>query len=174
MLCSSTEVTAKPTLGSDEMEKHLKRAVSTSDDSLTRNKIREGIFNAKVKQAERVNNAIMKKIEGVKKDPLKVNDICTLLLPPNIKSMTRHVPVMITEVLSLKGNKLKHKICRKDGHIQGTYSRQQLYHRASFNVVLLEINTEDKGFKQSLKLQAVAREFNNMTGCECKTNCATA
>jgi hypothetical protein len=49
-----------------------------------------------------------------------------------------------------------------------------LYHRASFNAVLLEINTEDKGSKQNLKLQDVAREFNNMTGCECKTNCATA
>ncbi len=81
---------------------------------------------------------------------------------------------MIPEVVSLKGNKQKYKICMKDEHIQGTYPRHQLYHRASFNAVLLEINAEDKGFKQNLKLQDVAREFNNMTGCKCKTNCATA
>jgi hypothetical protein len=28
----------------------------------------------------------------------------------------------------------------KDGHIQGTYSRHQLYHRASFTADLLDIN----------------------------------
>jgi hypothetical protein len=81
---SSIEVMANSALKSDVTEKHPKRAVSTSDDTPTRKKIREDIYNAKVKQAERVNNAIMRKIEGVKKDPLKVNDICTLLLPPNI------------------------------------------------------------------------------------------
>jgi hypothetical protein len=46
-----------------------------------------------------VNSAIHRKLNGIKKDPLEINDVCTLLLPPNIKSMTRHVPVMITKVV---------------------------------------------------------------------------
>jgi hypothetical protein len=54
-----------------------------------------------------VNSAIHRKLNGIKKDPLEINDVCTLLLPPNIKSMTRHVPVMITKVVSLKENKHK-------------------------------------------------------------------
>jgi hypothetical protein len=66
--------------------------------------------------------------------------------------MTRHVPVMVTEVVTLKGNKHKYKLCMKDGHIQGTYSREQLYHRASFTADLLEINTDAEGFKVNLKL----------------------
>jgi hypothetical protein len=45
VLHMSIEVTAKPALESNEMEKHLKWAVSTSDDSPTRKKIREGTEN---------------------------------------------------------------------------------------------------------------------------------
>jgi hypothetical protein len=166
--------TAISELNIDEMEKHPKRVVPSLDDSPSRKNIRQEIYDAKVKQADKVNSAIRKKLDGIKKDPLEVNDICTLLLPPYIKSVTRHVPVMVTEVVTLKGNKQKHKLCMKDGHIQGTYSREQLYHRASFSADLLEINTDAEGFKVNLKLQDVAREFNNFIGCECKTNCATA
>jgi hypothetical protein len=92
--------TAISELNIDETENHPKRVVPTLDDTPTRKKIRQEIYDAKVKQAKKVNSAIHRKLNGIKKDPLEVNDICTLLLPPNIKSVMRHVPVMVTEVVT--------------------------------------------------------------------------
>jgi hypothetical protein len=72
------------------------------DDSPGRKEIRKDVLKAKIKTAQSVNAGRKKKADAasVTKKILEVNDICTLRLEGVIKSTFRHLPVLITEVVS--------------------------------------------------------------------------
>jgi hypothetical protein len=71
-----------------------------TEDSLDRKEIRERVIKAK--EAKYINHLSEKKSVGKQKKVLQVDDICTLTIEGNIKSVFKHLPVMITLVIEQK------------------------------------------------------------------------
>ncbi len=59
---------------------------------------------------------------GITQKFLEVNDICTLRLEGVIKSTFRHLPVLITEVIS----GTKYVLATKHGYLKGLFRKEQL------------------------------------------------
>ncbi len=67
-------------------------------DSPERKDFREGVKKAKERQADSVNKQRQKKTEGVRKEVLEVEDVCTLILEGNIKAPFPYFLCKITNV----------------------------------------------------------------------------
>jgi hypothetical protein len=115
----------------------------------------------------------LKKIANLdRKQILDIEDICTLTLDKNIKSVIKHVPVMITDTIPASGNQVRYEICTMHGYLAGTFHRSQLVHRAGFTSTIMNINTNEDEFMKDLAVADAARHFKNCTGCSCTKNCA--
>ncbi len=86
-------------LSSTDNRQILKK--NKTEDSPDRKEIRERVVKAKEKQAKYLNN-LRKKSAGKQKKVHQVDDICTLTIEGNIKSVFKHLPVMITMVIEQK------------------------------------------------------------------------
>ena len=145
----------------------------SSNDSPGRGRIREGVKEAKIKQANRVNDLRDRKSKGKVKTPLEAEDICTISIPKTIKSAVKNLPVMVTEV-AYKRQGVRYKVCSRHGHLAGTFSRSEVAHRKNYTKDILKIDSSVEDFKKKLTLQQACQEFSNITGCNCVTDCSTA
>jgi hypothetical protein len=93
-----------------------------TNDSPGRAGIRVGVKEAKINQANFVNDLRAQKASGMIKSPLELDDICTISIPKTIKSAVKNLPVMTTELVH-KREGVCYKVCSKHGHITGTFSR---------------------------------------------------
>jgi hypothetical protein len=129
-------------------------------------------FNQRRNKQKYVNYLIEKKTDGVKKKVLEINDICTMTMDKSIKSVFRHLPVMIRTVIP-RGSTYRYKICTKHGHLQGAFLRKELDHRKNYTATTLQIDTSVEGIKEELTVQEKCNEIKNCTGCSCMGDCAT-
>jgi len=155
-----------------------KRSTRSSDkkstnDSPGRGRMREGVKEAKVKQANRVNDLRARKGQGKVKSPLESEDICTISIPKTIKSTVRNLPVLVTDVVH-KREGIRYKVCSRHGNLTGTFSRSELAYRKNYTKEILQIDSSVEEIKKKLTLQQACLEFNNISGCNCVTDCATA
>jgi hypothetical protein len=155
-----------------------KRSTRSSDkkstnDSPGRGRMREGVKEAKVKQANRVNDLRAGKGQRKVKSPLESEDICTISIPKTIKSTVRNLPVLVTDVVH-KREGICYKVCNRHGNLTGTFSRSELAYRKKYTKEILQIDSSVEEFKKKLTLQQACLEFNNISGCNCVTDCAMA
>jgi hypothetical protein len=131
------------------------------------------VKDAKIKQANRVNDLRARKSSGKIKSPLEEQDICTILIPKPIKSSLKNLPVMVTAAVP-KRDGIRYKVCSKHGHLTGTFSRSEVAYRKNYTKEILRIDPTIEDFQTGLSLQQACREFNNLTGCNCVTDCSLA
>jgi hypothetical protein len=135
-------------------------------DSPERKDIREGVKRAKERQADSVNKQRQKKTEGARKEVLEVDDVCTLILEGNIKAPFPYLPCMITNV-----SKNRYSICTRDGHIKGTFNRNQLDFRSTYIGSILGIDTSVEGFRTNMSVQEACNVYGQEVSCSCKGDC---
>jgi hypothetical protein len=135
--------------------------------------IREGVKQAKQRQAESVNKQRAKKADkGGRKKVLEVNDICTLTLDSRIKAIFKYLPVMVTKVTEGCNKEKRYSICSLHGHLKGTYDRNELDYRDNHSAALHGINPTKDGFKKGMSLQIACTLYGNQKHCNCKGNCS--
>jgi hypothetical protein len=167
-------LTRTPTQKTPENDRSSTRGSRrSSNDSPGRGRMREGVKEAKVKQANRVNAWRARKANGTIKSPLELGDICTINVPRTIKSSVKNLPVMVTELVH-KRDGVRYKVCTKHGHVAGTFSRSEVAYRRHYNKDIVKIDPTIENFKKKLTLQQACQEFSNITGCNCITDCALA
>jgi len=159
--------------GTPEKKSSRSRDTKTTNDSPGRKRVREGVKEAKVKQANRVNELRARKSSGKIKSPLEEEDICTISIPKTIKSSVKNLPVMVTAAVP-KRDGIRYKVCSKHGHLTGTFSRSEVAYRKNYSKEILKIDPSIEDFKSKLSLQQACQEFGNLTGCNCVTDCSVA
>ncbi len=157
-------VTSRSTRSSDR---------KSSNDSPCRGRIREGVKEAKIKQANRVIDLHARKGKGKEKTTLESEDICTISIPKTIKSAVKNLPVMVTDVVH-KRESVRYKVCSRHGHLAGTFSRSELANRKKYTKDILKIDSSMEEFNKKLTLQQASQEFSNITRCNCVTDCSIA
>jgi hypothetical protein len=166
--------TGTPTPKTPENDRSLtRRNRKSTNDSPGRGRIREGVKEAKIKQANRVNAWRARKANGMIKSPLDLGDICTINIPKTIKSAIKNLPVMVTELV-YKRDGVRYKVCTKHGHVTGTFSRSEIAYRKHYNKDNVKIDPTVESFKNKLSLQQACHKFSNVIGCNCVTDCALA
>jgi hypothetical protein len=138
-----------------------------------RGRIREDMIEAKIKQANRVNDLHARKGSGMIKSPLKKDDICTISISTTIKSAVKNLPVMITDLV-YKRDGVCYKMSSKHGHLTGTFSRSEVAYRKNYSKEIIKNDPSSEDFKNKLSLQQACQEFSNVTGCNCVTDCSMA
>jgi hypothetical protein len=131
------------------------------------------VKEAKIKQANRVNDLCARKGKGKVKSPLESEDICTTSNPKTIKSAVKSIEVMVTGVVH-KREGVCYKVCSRHGHLAGTFSTSELAYRKNYATEILKIDSSMQEFKGKLSLQQACHEFSNITGCNCVTDCYMA
>ena len=104
----------------------------------------EKVKEAKIKQANRVNDLHARKGSGMIKLPLEKDDICTISIPKAIKSAVKKLQVMVTDLVYNRDG-VCYKVCSKHGHLTGTLVDQKLKE-------LLRIDPSIDNFKSKLSL----------------------
>ena len=145
----------------------------STNDSPGRGRNRQGVKEAKIKQANYVNDLRARKGSGKIKTPLEKDDICTISIPKTIKSTVKNLPVMVTDLV-YKRDGVRYKVCSKHGHLTGTYSRLEVAYRKNYTKEIVKIDPSMEDFKNKLSLQQACHEFGNVTGCNCVTDCSMA
>jgi hypothetical protein len=103
-----------------------KRHVSRSEDAPNRKQIIQEIKEAQIKQAEKVNIG-RAKLSKDRKDPLEAGDICTISTANVKKAPFKFLPVMVT-LICQKHEAMKYCVSCKEGHLDGSYGRNDLMH----------------------------------------------
>jgi hypothetical protein len=144
--------------------------VAEQDDSPGRKEIRKDVLKAKIKTAQSVNAGRKKKADaaGVTKKILEVNDICTLRLEGVIKSTFRHLPVLITEVVS----GTKYVLATKHGYLKGFFRKEQLDYRENYTADILQINLTNLDRDKPLSVQQACMAFGGHASCSCQGDCS--
>ncbi len=139
-----------------------------------RGRIREGVKEAKIKQANRVNALHARKGSGMIKSPLEMDDICTISILKTIKSAIKNLPVMFTELV-YKRDGVRYKVYSKHGHLSGTLSRSEVAYRKNYNKEIVKIDPTSEDLENKLSLQQACQEFSNsIIRCNCVTGCSMA
>ncbi len=74
----------------------------------------EKVKEAKIKQANRVNDLHARNGSGMTKLPLEKDDICTISIPKTIKSAVKKLQVMVTDLVYNRDG-VCYKVCSKHG-----------------------------------------------------------
>jgi hypothetical protein len=107
------------------------------------------------------------------KDVLEIDDICTLVLEGNVKTPFPYLSCMINSVTT-SGNSVRYNIYTSDGHLRGTFNRNQLNHRPTYNAQILSIDTSVENFKINITVQEACNHDGNEVSCGCKEDCSTS
>ncbi len=94
-------------------------------------------------------------------------------IPKTIKSSLKNLPVMVAAAV-MKRDGTCYKMCSKHGRLSGTFSRAEVAYRKNYSKEILRIDPTIEDFQTELSLQQACREFNNLTGCNCVTDCSLA
>jgi hypothetical protein len=140
------------TVGSSTRNLHKRKQTSICTESPERKEIHEGIKRAKEWQTVSVNKQTENKTEGVRKEALEVNEVCTLILEGKAKAPFPYLACMITNVM-----KNRYSLCTRDGHLRGTFNRNQLDYRPTYNGSILGIDTYMEGFRKNMSVQEACK-----------------
>jgi hypothetical protein len=121
----------------------------STNDSPAWGRIGEGVKEAKINQANWVNDLRAQKGKGKVKSPLESENICIISIPKSKKSAVKNLPVMVTDVVH-KRKGVRYKVCSRHGHLAGTFSRSELAYRNYYTKEILKIDSSMADYKQKL------------------------
>jgi hypothetical protein len=144
-----------------------------SSDSPGHKEIGQQVLEAKIETAKAVNASRKKKAEaiGMENKELEVNDVCTFRLDSSIKSTFRHLPVLITEVVS-KGKSTKYKVATKHGFLKETFSGDLLDYGKNYTSDILQIKPSELEKEKELSVIQAATAFGGHASCNCQGDCS--
>jgi hypothetical protein len=80
---------------------------------------------------------------------------------------------MITSATT-RGNLIRYSISTREGHLRGTFIRNQLNFRPIYNADFFGVNTSVENFKADMTAQEACNIYGNEVTCGCKGDCSTS
>ncbi len=66
----------------------------------------------------------------------------------------------------------RYRICSSEGHLRGTYDRNELAPRKGQTAVMQGIDPSKEGFKKNISVQEACNYYGTMEHCNCKGDCS--
>jgi hypothetical protein len=154
------------TVGISTPNLRKRKPTSMYIDSPERKDIPEGVKKAEERQADSVKKQRQKKTEGVRKQVLEVDDIYTLILEGNVKAPLPYLPCMMMTVA-----KSRYSTCTRDGHLKGTFNRNQLDFKPTYVGSILGIDTSVEGFRTNMSVKQACNIYGQEDSSSYKGDC---